>query len=91
MNIIETKILNSKEECNNLLNKTAGGITILHINICSINKHFEKLIVLIQELQNNHDVIICYKTRQINIELYNLTGYTAHYNEGSINQNDEVI
>ena len=88
---IETKIIDSREQCVQFLERITDGLIILHINICSINKHYEELLILVHEINDAPDVVICSETRQIDIQLYRLPGYTAYYNGGNINQNDGVI
>lgn len=78
-------------ECHNKLSKNVNGLTILHLNIRSMDKHFEELIVLVNELKNIPDLIVCTETRNVNIDLYSITGYNAYYNDGNINKNDGVI
>lgn len=88
---IDTKQFESIDECKKSLKNNGNGLTVLHMNICSINKHFEELIILINQLENIPDVIVCTETREVNIDLYGIHGNNLYYNEGKINKNDGVI
>lgn len=78
-------------DCKQLLKAGPEGLIIFHMNICSIRKHFEELLVVVTELDDLPDVIVCTETRQINKNLYQIPGYQIHYNSGDLNQNDGVI
>ena len=88
---INTQSFLTRSDCVKHLENTRNGLVIIHLNICSIFKHFEELLILIHELKYYPDVIICTETKKIDINLYNIQGYTAYYNNGNINQNDGVI
>lgn len=46
---------------------------------------------MIHELENIPDVIVCTETRQIDENLFQIPGYSIHYNRGNLNQNDGVV
>ena len=71
------------------------GISILQINIRSINHNFDELCVFLQKFSDKdliYDVIILSETWEINDKSYfNLKGYQSFYNESNKNQNDGMI
>ena len=66
---IDTKIFSSRQNCVKYLENSGNGLTVMHLNICSINKHFEELLILIHELNNYPDVIVCSEKRQVDIKI----------------------
>lgn len=67
-------------------------MNIMHLNIRSLNKHFEELEVFVHSCGSVFDVIVCTETWQIPMAgLYKLSGYEMIYNDGNINQNDGTV
>lgn len=84
-------IKTTTSQCKKLLKEGLEGLIITHINICSLNKHFEELLIMIAELDELPDVIICTETWQVNEKMYIIPGYQVSYNNGHLNKNDGVI
>lgn len=90
---IETMVCDVTE-CNKQINlvKTYKSLNILHLNIRSINKNFDELLILLETLKQNVDIIILSETWQINSTKYlNIPDFTIHYNHSKLNQNDGMI
>ncbi|KAJ8676780.1 hypothetical protein QAD02_012567 [Eretmocerus hayati] len=65
------------------------SLKIMQMNICSLDKHFEEFLVLLEEIGGYMDVIVLTETWELgNIGLYNIPGYDIYYNEGMLTQND---
>lgn len=91
---IETEVLESTREINEVLsiNSNLENFKVCHLNIRSIQKNFEELEILLEELSHKFEIIALTETWKIeNIELYKLNGYNIIYNEGIYNQNDGVV
>lgn len=70
---------------------TNKKMTIIHLNIRNIHKHFEELIVFLEIYQNKFDVIVCSETWNVaEAKFYQIDGYIILYN-GKVNQNDGII
>lgn len=69
------------------------SLNILHMNIRSINKNFDELLLLIHTLDvNNIDIIILSETWQIiTTKNYNIPEFRIYYNDSKLNQNDGMI
>lgn len=68
------------------------GLSVLHINIRSLDKHFVDLEALIRTHLRNIDVIVCTETWKIHhLQMYSLEGFHSYYNNGNINKNDGVV
>lgn len=66
--------------------------TILCINIRSLNKHYNKLIVFLNSLEKKPDVIVCTESwNLIKHNMFKIPEYRIHYNESRINKADGVV
>lgn len=75
----------SDQQDNSLLN-------IIHLNIRSLNKNFDNLLILLESLKIKFDLIVLSETWKINnLENFNIEGYDIFYSEGSHNQNDGLV
>lgn len=67
-------------------------LNILHLNIRSVRKNFEQLLILIQNFNLFCDIIILSECFQLfSIDQYNIPGYITYYNNGDYNKNDGVL
>lgn len=77
------------------INDNKINFKLLHMNIRSINKNMDELLIFIDELNNNNcdlDCIILSECWQIHdLIRFNIDGYETFYNNSSYNQNDGVI
>lgn len=82
------KVLKSK-----LLDKDSkNNLNIIHINIRSINKNLDQMLILIESLGENFDIMVLSETWIIeDITRFNITGYNVFYSQGQFNQNDGVV
>lgn len=95
-------ILSEEEPKNNLIcadnlakifNAHNTTLNIMHLNIRSIRKNFDELLIFLNIFKlHNCDVIILSESWQImSIKQFNIGGYTTYYNGGDYNQNDGTI
>lgn len=69
-----------------------GKINILHLNIRSIAKNLDELLILLDYLTVKFDIIVLSETFQINnSEIFNISGYRTIYSNGTLNKNDGVL
>lgn len=88
---VETKIVNNLQEYGSNINKSQS-INFIHLNIRSIQKNFDELLILITTSLSDFSVIILSETWKINsIDNYQIPGYVGFFNESELNQNDGVI
>lgn len=67
-------------------------VSVLHLNIRSINKNFHELTIFLENLGYEVDIIILSETWKVNcIDLFNIDGYNIHYTQGNFNQNDGLL
>lgn len=77
----------------NIFNATNTNLNIMHVNIRSVRKNFDELLVFLDVFKlNNCDIIILSECWQIlSTNQFNIKGYTTYYNKGDYNQNDGVM
>lgn len=80
-----------KQIVENTSNKVS--INIVHLNIRSINKNFDELLILLESLHDiNIDIIFLSETWNIKeTKCYNIPGYELFYNNSKFNQNDGCL
>lgn len=90
---IDTHIALTGQDCKSFfIRDDCFDFKILHKNIRSLNKNFDKLLVLIKEINEDFHCIVLTETWQLhNLDIYNIPGYQIVYNNGTINQNDGVV
>lgn len=68
-------------------------LNIFHLNIRSVKKNFDELLVLLQSYKLTYcDVIILSECFQItSLEHFNIPGYLTYYNNADYNKNDGVL
>ena len=67
------------------------GCLIFHLNIRSLNKHIDDLILLINSIKVSPDIIVCTETRKVITKNFcEIDNYTMHCANAKINQNDSV-
>ncbi|KAJ8711530.1 hypothetical protein PYW07_008772 [Mythimna separata] len=80
------------DKCHQILGNPNKTINVLHLNIRSISKNFNSVLVLLASLKISCDVIIfseCWLNKNINIPI--LPGYSVYSSTISLNQNDGVV
>ena len=93
-NNIDTHCIDSLEEAEAKLNDKIHKIefSIFHINIRSIQKNFEELLVLLDNIKIAYDFIILSEAWQIHSHKnFQINDYKIHYNGANFNQNDGVV
>lgn len=89
---VQSKVLQSIDKLNEINEVKNGSFKIFHMNIRSIQKHFDDLMLVLSQLDFDFDAIVLTETFQIcNTEIFNIRGYNIIYNEGSFNSHDGVI
>lgn len=76
------------------LNKNIIGhnFRLFQMNIRSIRKNFDELIILLETTKQCYEAIILTETFHVaNPDLYNIPGYNIIYNNGGFNKNEGVI
>ena len=65
------------------------GLTLMHLNIRSLNKNFDDLIMYINSLQKKPDIIVCTETHKIIAKnFFELEGYHLYTANGETSRND---
>ena len=90
---IDTQYVNKiSERESNIQIQNVPIINIFHMNIRSIQKNFEELLMSLETTQNHFDFIVLTETWQLEaINNFHIPNYTFYYNEANFNQNDGVI
>lgn len=85
--------LTNEEEILSQIDVKNKVLNILHLNIRSVKKNFDHLLLLIQRFKLSFcDLIILSECFQlISIDQFNIPGYTTFYNNGNYNKNDGVL
>lgn len=89
---IDTIVTESPEDVRKII-EGDNKLNIMHLNIRSLRKNFDELIIYLDELKiENVDIIILSETWQIDeVRNFHIHGYDLHYNESYFNQNDGLI
>lgn len=67
-------------------------LNLVHVNIRSVKKNFDNLLVFLQTFELYYcDVIVLSESFQISHDHFNIPGYNFHYNNADSNRNDGVI
>lgn len=68
-------------------------INILHVNIRSVNKNLDNLILLLESYNlYSNDIIVMSESFQIeSVDQCNIPGYNTYYNNADFNKNDGVV
>lgn len=87
----ETVVLKNNQVCSNLIKN--NDFNIFQLNIRSLAKNFDELIILLNCLhESTFDVIVLSETFQImETKFFNISNFTLYYNNGNINRNDGVV
>lgn len=79
----------------NVVMYNQNAINILTINICSIQKHFDELCIILDSIETKFEVIILTEAwlglDGISINNFQMNGYTVHASVRNKNKNDGVI
>jgi len=93
----DTKVYASaKEMIHNIIHNEHGkniNLNILHLNIRSLQKNYDELLIFIYDLkERNVDVIILTETFILeDMKFYEIPGYSAFYNNAKFNTHDGVV
>lgn len=67
-------------------------LNIIHLNIRSLNKNFDELLVYIESLENNVDIIVLSETWKLEgLCNFSIPNFNIFYNESFFNKNDGVV
>lgn len=90
--VIETNVVNNINEYNNLSKSSLSNFKVFHLNIRSVAKNFDELLLVLEQFQSTFDILILTETFQIyDLSLFKINGYDVLYNQGKINKNDGVL
>ena len=71
------------------INEFPVSLKVFHINICSIAKNLDELMIFISSLNEQFDIIVLTETFIIyDISIFNIPNYNFLYNASNINRND---
>lgn len=90
--IVSKSCICQPEQCSMMISNTNNDLNILHMNIRSVNKNFDELIVFLKVINIQCDVIIlseCWLS-SVSTTPY-LEGFTSFQSSNPFNQNDGVI
>lgn len=74
------------------LSSPGNYLKIIHLNIRSIQKNFDEFNLFLNLFDFRYDIIVLTETYVIgDLDIVQLKGYNAIYNNGNINKNDGVI
>lgn len=91
MNRQETLVTDDYKLCRSVMNMS-NGIKIISMNICSIHKNFDSLLVSLQSLNVDFDVLILTECRiKYHESNHILPGYNAYSTKMNPLQNDGVV
>lgn len=93
---IKTEILENGHQSNIVLevNNCFQNFRILHINIRSLNRNFDQLLVFLSQFESNFHCIILSETFDLgdkDLQFFNIPGYDIFYNRGNNNKNDGCV
>lgn len=88
----EVNIIDFKELDNYVSDFYLNNLLILHLNISSLRKHLDELIVILSRSKVKAHLVILSETRNFeDLSSVSIPGYECLYNESKINQNDGLI
>ena len=91
-NIKTETIPETIENYNYVTKQNSNFIEVMMINIRSVNKNFNSLLVFLKTLERKPDVIVCSETWKLLCPNYfNVEGYNFYYNQSHINKADGVV
>lgn len=92
INKIETELCENINEYNKIESETKPDFAVFHLNIRSLSKNIDELLIFLQQFNKKFDAIILSETFQIfDICLFHIDGYELVYNRGALNKNDGVV
>lgn len=72
-----------------------NSFVVFHINICSIKKNFDELMIILKSLNFKCDCIVLSEARLtspfLNLDLYQIEGFTMYYSKLHYRQNDGIV
>ena len=90
---LESEVIhNDINDYNSSIMNNFQGISIMLVNICSLNKNFDNLLIYLNSMNPKPDILVCSETRNLVCPNYfNIHGYVIHYNNSTINICDGVV
>jgi len=89
----DTVLIGNETDYKNYLSTNNAGsmLNIMHLNIRSLQKNFDELVILINNFKNL-DIIILSETFVLpEINYFSISGYSIHYNNAEFNKNDGTV
>lgn len=87
---VQAKYLDSIKEVDKIHNNCTK-FSMFHMNIRSVQKNFDELLLLLQQSKITHDLIILSETWKNECKNIEILNYRIFYNNANFNQNDGVI
>lgn len=67
-------------------------LNVLHLNIRSIRKNFNELVIFLESYGLDHcDIVVLTETWQLGDDRFYINGYSMYYNKADFNQNDGTV
>ncbi|XP_037298441.1 uncharacterized protein LOC119190509 isoform X2 [Manduca sexta] len=79
-------------KCDIFIKNNYTGLKVFHMNIRSINRHFDEMVVLLSEIRFQCDILVlseCWLSKVVGLPVLN--GYTSYFTKNHKNQNDGVV
>lgn len=84
--------IDSLSDIGDHLDASTGKLSVIHLNIRSLKKHFDELLLLVGNNTLLFDVLVLTESWRLDcIDNYRIPGYVGVYNESQCNQNDGVV
>jgi len=89
----DTVVVRDVNELNDHLQVKERKLNIIHLNIRSLQKNYDELVILVNSLaQSEIDIIVLSETFVVaEINYFNLPGYNIFYNNASLNNHDGTV
>nr|CAI5839596.1 unnamed protein product [Callosobruchus analis] len=90
---VETEEFGNLKECmeSGKGSRLENGIGIVHFNIRSLQKHFDELLMYVEDGKNIFDIIVLSETGNIDVSNFQIHNYTAYYNNSILNKCDGTV
>lgn len=91
-NRIETTLIKTERDCKTFfINNSLQIFTLFHMNIRSLEKHFDELKILLSEINVDFDIIVLTETWQTDNDCFNIDGYTQFKQPNKFNKCDGIV
>lgn len=83
----------SLSDCKNFLTNIPGDLKVFHMNVCSINKKFNELLITFRDLPDFDCIVLteCHIKIDIPLDFYTINGYKTYRTENNKRKTDGII